>query len=60
MKHEIGATVIIKTIDGEFLTATVEGRNWCFDRLLSYSVKAEDGKRYNVDADTMEAGHSHG
>lgn len=55
--RELGATILFKKLDGTVLLGTVEGRNWAFNILLSYSVKGDDGKRYSVNANDFCAGH---
>lgn len=57
MVYAIGETITFTTPDGQSLTGVVEGRNWCFDRLESYIVRAA-GASYNVNAVTFQSGYS--
>jgi len=52
----IGDSIEFKTPDGKTLTGVIEGRNWAFDTLVSYVVRA-NGVRYNVNL-SGESGHS--
>ena len=59
MNHlAISQPIAFTTQQGATVQGTVEGRNWSFSTLLSYIVRAADGKRYNVNANDFVAGHS--
>ncbi len=59
----IGDTISFRTLSPSEsgacnLCGKVVARDWCFTRLVSYTVETLSGRRYHVNADTLEAGHS--
>jgi hypothetical protein len=59
----IGDTISFRTLSPSHsgacnLCGKVVARNWSFSTLLSYTVETLAGRRYNVNANTFEAGHS--
>lgn len=57
-RHEISDKLTFTTPSGMELTGEVQGRDWCFERLVSYTVRIKSGLRYVVDAKTLRSGHS--
>lgn len=57
MVYAIDDTIEFTTPEGRTLSGVVTGRNWCFDRLESYIVRAA-GASYNVNAATLQSGYS--
>ena len=55
--YEIGQNIPVTLLTGEAVVGVVEGRNWCFDDLVSYTVRVR-GYRHNVNANSLQAGHS--
>ena len=58
MVYTFGESITFTTPDGQTLTGVVEGRNWCFDVIMSYIVTVGGHVSYNVDAETLQSGHS--
>ena len=58
MVYAIGDTIEFTTPDGQTVTGVVEGRNWCFDLLMSYIVNVGGRVSYNVNAATLQSGYS--
>jgi hypothetical protein len=58
MIHAIGDAIEFTTQSGTKLTGVVQGRDWCFETLVSYTVRIKSGLRYVVNAKTLLAGHS--
>lgn len=54
--YEIGEEIRF-FVNGVMVIGEVQCRNWSFDTLLSYIV-GYHGVRYNVNANSFEAGHS--
>jgi hypothetical protein len=54
----IGEQLQFTNQSGEQLVGEIVGRDWCFERLVSYTVRVAKGLRYIVNADTLRAGHS--
>lgn len=57
-KHQIGDKVEI-LVQGEKVMAEVVGRDWCFDILVSYHLRTENGKYFTQNVKTEDIGHSH-
>lgn len=59
---QIGESIVFTTEHSDSgartLCGTIEGRDWCFERLVAYTVRTLPGKRCHVNADTLEGGHS--
>lgn len=58
---QIGEWIVFTALDctgGRTLNGEITGRDWCFDKLAYYTVTMLSGKRFHVNADTLQAGHS--
>ena len=55
---QIGETLSFTTdysaSGSRYLCGEIVGRDWCFDRLVAYTVQTFSGHRYHVDAKSLE------
>lgn len=56
---QIGETLEFTNQQGQQCTGEIIGRDWAYSILLFYTVRTPDGKRYNVNVDTLVSGHSY-
>ena len=58
MVYAVGQQIEFSPQSGEVVSGEIVGRDWCFERLVSYNVACR-GVCYTVNANSFEAGHSH-
>lgn len=56
---DIDERITFSLQDETITSGVITGRDWSFSTLLFYSVRTDNGKRYHVNANDFQAGHSY-